>query len=443
MVFRWSGGIHQDDAKSATKDKEIIKAKPPQMVYLPVAMHIGTPCEPLVEVGQRVKVGQKIADTEALVSAPIHATISGIVTEIEPMKQQNGTKVKTIVIKNDFEDTPYTNLPSYNYAEMSAEEIIQAIREAGIVGHGGASFPTHIKMSGALGKIDTIIINGAECEPYITSDYRLLLEEPEALISGIKILEKIFDIQNIKIGIEKNKKPAFAGILEAIKEAESCAKLVPLNTRYPQGAEKQLIYALTRRKIPSGKRPTDVSCIVFNVDTIITIDKLFKTGMPDVRRIVTISGSAIGNAKNIYAPIGTLVEHLIDECGGFTSSPNKLIMGGPMMGVAQSSIEIPIIKGTNAFLAFCEDEDKIQKNPACLKCGKCVSACPMGLAPVYMNLYAHKKLDEEYKEIGGLDCVECGCCSYICPARVQLAKTFKATKQKIIKKEQILKARQK
>ena len=432
MAFKFRGGIHPNDQKAATNDKPIEKVKAPTLVHLPVSMHIGAPCSPLVKVGDTVKVGQKIADTEAFVSAPIHASISGTVKAVAPRLHPNGTKVMTITIENDFKDEPFEGLTPYDLSKMTPDEIVKAVREGGIVGHGGATFPAHIKISSGLGKVDTIIINGAECEPYITSDHRLLLEQPEKLIEGINVLIKAFGVENVLIGVEENKKNAFDKTNEVIKAKNSPAKLVPLHTRFPQGAEKQLIYALTKREIPSGKLPSDVGCAVFNVDTAIAIDTLIDTGMPVIRRIVTVSGSAVANPKNLHSPIGTPIEHLINECGGLKEEPNKLLMGGPMMGNAQFTLDIPVIKGTNAFLALSGQEDRRVKNPACLRCGKCVHVCPMGLSPVYMNLYANKALHEQYEEIGGLDCMECGSCSYECPARVQLVQNFRATKQKIL-----------
>ncbi|MFI3226308.1 MAG: electron transport complex subunit RsxC [Clostridia bacterium] len=432
MAFKFRGGIHPNDQKAATNKKAIEKVKAPEFVYIPVSMHIGAPCSPIVKVGEEVTVGQKIGDTEAFVSAPIHASISGTVTAVAPRIHASGAEVMTVTIKNDFQDTPFIGNQPMNYEEMTAEEIVKAIREAGIVGHGGAAFPTHIKISSGIGKVETIIINGAECEPYITSDHRLMLEHPDMLIGGLKVLEKAFGVSNIKIGVEENKKDAFEGIRQAIVDANSPAELVPLHTRFPQGAEKQLIYAITKRETPSGKLPSDVGCAVFNIDTVIAIYTLFTKGTPDIRRIVTISGSAIANPKNLYTPIGTPISHLIEACGGFKEEPTKLIMGGPMMGHAQFTTDVPVMRGTNAFLAFCGKEDKRVKNPACLRCGKCVGVCPMGLSPVYMNLYASKDRITEFAEIGGMDCMECGSCAYTCPARIQLVQSFRTAKQKVM-----------
>ncbi len=431
MIFKWRGGIHPEDNKSHTNSKPIEKITPPEFIYLPMSMHIGAPCEPIVNIGDKVKIGQKVADSDSFMSAPIHSSVSGNVTEIKDMMTSQGRKVKTIVIKNDFANE-YVEFKEYNYKKMTQKQITDAIKNAGIVGHGGAAFPTHVKISSAIDKIDTIIINAAECEPYITSDHRLLLEYPEKLISGILILEKLFGITNILIGIEKNKKNVFETIREEIRVQDCTAKLVPLPTRFPQGAEKQLIYSLTKRQVPSGKLPSDVSCVVFNVDTVIAINRVFETGAPMLRRVVTVSGSAIANPKNLEAPIGTPITHLVSEAGGFKDEPNKLILGGPMMGAAQFTTDIPVVKGTNAFLAFMGNEDKRTNNPSCIRCGRCTNVCPMKLAPIYMNLYAKKDKFDEYKKIGGLDCVFCGCCSYECPARIDLVQNFKATKDKIM-----------
>lgn len=432
MASKFRGGVHPHDHKEATNKKSIEKVKAPDYVYLPMRMHIGAPSVPCVSVGDEVRIGQKIADKQGAFSACIHATVSGTIDSISPRLTSSGDKVETIVIKNDFKNNLATDLPRYNYEEMTGAEIVDAIADSGIVGHGGAAFPTHIKISSALGKIDTIIVNAAECEPFITSDHRLLIEQPDKLIQGLKILERVFGISKILIGIEKNKKDTFGFIETAITNASSPAKIVPLPTRYPQGSEKQLIYALTKREVKSGALPADAHVVMFNVDTVIAIATLFEKGLPMVRRIVTVSGSAIANPKNLETPIGTLVSHIVDNAGGLKIEPNKLIMGGPMMGQSQYTLDIPVIKGTNAFLALGKDEDKRAKDPACIRCGKCETVCPMGLVPVFMNMYAEHDMYDEYEKIGGLDCIACGCCSYECPARIELVQQFKNTKTSIL-----------
>lgn len=428
MAYKFSGGIHPNDQKSTTNQKPIEKIKAPEVVHIPMSMHIGTACVPIVKIGSTVKLGQKIADSDAYVSAPIHASVSGTIMDIGKRIHPNGQEITTISIKNDYKDTISEDVTPYDLNQMTSSDIIDAIRKAGIVGHGGATFPTHVKIESGIDKVDTIIINGAECEPYITSDHRLLLECPEKLIGGLKILEKVFGITNVKIGIEKNKSNCFEVLEHQIEKQNSKAEIVPLKTRFPQGAEKQLIFAITKRKVPSGKLPSDVSCAVFNVDTVIAIHTLFETGMPMVRRIVTVSGSAIANPKNLHVPIGTIVKHLVENAGGLREQPNKLIMGGPMMGHAQFTLDVPVIRGTNAFLAFCENEDRRVQSPACIRCGKCVGVCPMNLVPIYLNAYSQTGKYEEFVKAGGLDCMECGSCAYVCPARVQLVQSFKTAK---------------
>ena len=438
MAYTFRGGIHpgtKNDPgfKAATNKKPIEVLKAPDKVILPVSMHIGAPAKPLVKKGDIVNMGQMIAEAGGFVSAPVHASVSGKVVDVVPMLHQNGSKVLSIVIENDHEDRLDESVKPKDFEAMSNDERIQAIWDAGIVGHGGATFPTHVKIKSGIGKCDTILINGAECEPYITSDHRLLLERPEEIVEGVRYLVKIMGVKKAYIGIELNKQDTFAGI-EKLIAGDPVIELAPLECRYPQGAEKQLINAVTGREVPSGKLPADAGCAVFNVDTAGAVYRCFAKGMPVIRRVVTISGSAIAEPKNLEARTGTLITELIDACGGFKAAPNKLLAGGPMMGNAQFTTDVPVLKGTNAFLALAGDEDKRVKNPTCIRCGRCVGVCPMHLTPVYMNMYAAKNDLEGCEEYDVLDCIECGSCAYVCPARIPLVQQFRVAKMRVQEK---------
>ncbi len=436
MAYTFRGGIHpgthaDPGFKAATNTKPIEMMPAPDLVILPVSMHIGAPATPIVKVGDIVDMGQMVAEATVPVSAPVHASVSGKVIAVEPRLHQNGLKVMSVVIENDKEDRLHESVHPYDFEAMSTEERIEHIRTGGIVGHGGATFPTHIKIQSGIGKVDTIIMNGAECEPFITSDHRLMLERPEEIIEGLRLLVKILGVKQALIGIEENKSDTFPGI-EKLIAGDPVLKLCPLKCRYPQGAEKQLINAVTGREVPSGKLPADAGCAVFNTDTAGAVYRRFATGMPVIRRIVTVSGSAVVNPKNLEARVGTPMVKLIDACGGYKEPPNKLLAGGPMMGVAQFSLEPPVMKGSNAFLSFCGEEDKRVEEPECIRCGKCIGVCPMHLLPIYMNVYGKAGDLDEAVKVGMLDCIECGCCSFECPARIPLVQQFRLSKAKIM-----------
>lgn len=433
MFHSFFGGIHPLGSKAATQNKPIRNLTPPPQVILPMSMHIGAPCKPLVVVGEHVLLGQKIGEAAGPVSAPVHATVSGTVTAIEPRPHPNGNLVLSVVIENDFQDTPTAEIgPRKQVNQLTGPELQEIVREAGIVGMGGAAFPSHVKISSGLGKVDTLIINGCECEPYITSDYRMLLERPYEILDGIDILLRIFGLEHAYLAIESNKHPAVEGITDILSEGcKSRVTVRELRTRYPQGAEKQLIQTITGRQVPPGKLPADVGCAVFNVDTTAAIFRAVYQGMPLIRRIVTVTGSAVRRPKNLRVRIGTPIRNLFENAGGFSSLPKKIIMGGPMMGVAQYDLSVPVIKGTNALIAMSEKECRIEETKSCIRCGKCISVCPMHLMPLYLNLFADRNRFDQLEAYNLSDCIECGACTYVCPSRQPLVHNFRTAKRRL------------
>lgn len=431
MPHRMLGGVHPHDRKAPASGKRAERLAPPKQVILPMSLHIGAPCEPLVAVGDQVKLGQKIADSPAAVSAPIHASVSGKVVAIEPRLHSNGTMVKSIVLENDGLDTPAETMVPY--PEKTAEDpdaILAAIREAGIVGMGGATFPTAFKISSGKGKVDTVIINGAECEPYISSDHRTMLERPDEVLGGIRLIMKACGVDKAALAIEKNKQDAI-GLLRSRLPAGGGIEIVPLKTRYPQGAEKQLIYTLTGREVPPGGLPAAVGCAVFNVFTAFCVYRAVCEGRPVFERVVTVAGSAVAEPKNVVVRVGTPLSYVFEQCGGFVKEPKKILMGGPMMGSAVYDLSVGTTKGTNALLAFCGDEDQTVENPACIRCGRCAEACPMRLLPCYLYMYEQKNDFENMERYHLTDCIECGACTYACPARLHLTHACRTGKAKL------------
>lgn len=443
MALTFRGGVHPDDKKELTRKKAFETIPAPATVVIPMLMHSGTPCQPLVAKGNKVKLGQKIGESNAPVSAPIHASVSGTVTAVEPRLHPNGNMVMSVVIENDYNDTLHESVKPHGSVEsLSSDELIKIIREAGIVGLGGAAFPTHVKIQSGLGKVDTLIINGAECEPYLTSGHRSMLERPEEIIGGIRVLMKIYRLDSAVLAIESNKLDAVRVLEKALPQKSSPIKIKVLKTKYPQGAEKQIIYAVTKREVPPGQLPAAVGCAVFNLDTCAAIHNAVTTGMPLITRGVTVSGNAIANPKNIICRIGTSLSELAAAAGGFKEEPFKLIMGGPMMGLALTDIELPVIKNTNGFLAFSQFEDIYSDNPTCIRCGRCVKACPMNLMPLYMYMYYEKDMISELEKLNVTDCIECGACSFTCPGRLFLTQTFRVAKKRLSQHKKSLEAKE-
>ena len=431
MAFTFKRGIHPTESK-ITEHVPIsnqLSLRENEMVF-PLTQHLGAPCQPLVEVGQKVRIGEKIGDNEAFVCAPIHSSVSGTVKEIRPHLTVGGAMVNSIVIENDGEFIEFDNMtPRSNFEDFSKEELLKIIREAGVVGLGGAGFPTHVKLSPPPDKhVDTVIINGCECEPYLTTDNRLMIEESEQLVLGVQIILKIVETAKGYIAIEDNKPEAIAALQKACEGVPN-VEVVVVKTKYPQGAEKQLINAVTKREVPSGGLPADAGCIVNNVDTVVAIHRAVFRGRPLMRKIVTITGNAIANPGNYKVRIGTKINDLAQIAGGFKSAPVKVVVGGPMMGTAIFDLNVPVVKTTGGVIFMTEEEAYIPPEENCIRCGSCVEHCPIGLIPIELNTDVLRENSENFLKHNGLECIECGSCSYICPAKRRLSQSIRTVRR--------------
>ena len=427
MAFSFFGGVHPNENKWYACDKETVVFPEPDIVVIPMSQHIGAPCLPLVKKGDLVTVGQKIGDNQGL-CVPVHASVSGTVKAVESKPHTNGSNVMSVVIQNDHQGTLCEDIKPRTQEEVDAlskADLIGIIREAGIVGMGGATFPTHVKLNGQ--GVDTVIINAGECEPFITSDDRICREEPEKVIGGLKIVMKIFGLKEGHIGIEDNK-PEAVKALRANLCKEDGITVVVLPAKYPQGAEKQLIYAVTKREVPSGGLPAAVGCVVINAATCKAIYDAVYKGMPLIERIVTVSGDIVLEPKNLLVPIGTSFNDLMEACG-LSENPYKVLNGGPMMGAAQYDLSVPTIKACNAVTILGHSNNFYVEDSRCLRCGKCIDACPMKLMPVLMYKTLYTNDVEEMKDQNIMDCIECGCCAFTCPASVPLVLGFRSAKQ--------------
>ena len=431
----FKGGAHPPEGKHYSEHKPIETAPLPDTVVIPVQQHIGAPAEPIVKKGDYVKTGQPIAKAVKFVSVPCHASVTGTITAVEKRPHPLGAKVLSVVIKREEEDQwfeDYSKATSID--DLSVDEIKNRIQNAGIAGMGGAAFPTHVKLSPPEGKtIDILIINGVECEPYLTSDHRLMVEKPDEVLKGIQILQKIVNVQKVIIGIEKNKPDAIKILKDKISGLKNISVL-PLNVKYPQGAEKQLIKASTGREVPSGGLPMDVGALVHNVGTAFAVYEAVTFNKPLIERIVTVTGEGIKEPKNVKVRIGTSFKYLVDFCNGYTENASKIINGGPMMGIAQKNDDVPVIKGTSGILVLEKKQADLPEEQPCISCARCVDVCPMKLLPSHIATYVeHDLIDDAYK-LGLFDCMECGTCSFICPSKRHLVQYIKYGKSQWNKK---------
>lgn len=419
MKTTFPGGIHPAYNKELTADKPIVEMPLPQRVRLLYKQHLGAPCKPLVQKGDVVAVGQKIADTEAFVSAPIIASVAGEVVAVDA----EGIEIATDNEKSEFKGTAKTY--------SSPAELRQIIREAGIVGLGGATFPTHVKLSPPEGKeFHTIILNGAECEPFLTTDHRVMVEHGEELIEGIKLLLEISGASTAIIGIETNKPDAIAKLTELTTDMDNI-QVAGVPVLYPQGGERQLIKTLTGKEVPMGGLPFDLGLLVSNVATAIAVHHAVNLGRPLIDRVVTVSGKGIVNPQNVRVRLGTPISDLLEFCGGMTEDAVKVVNGGPMMGKALANTDVPVTKGTSGILVFTEAEVRLYEERTCIRCANCVDACPMQLMPNYLALYSRKTMYNDAEQINLFNCIECGCCSYVCPSKIPLVHYIQMAKNEI------------
>lgn len=428
----FKGGVHPYEGKELSENKPVQELEPKGLLVYPMSQHIGAPARPLVSVGDRVLAGQKIGEAGGFISANVIASVSGTVKAIEPRRAANGAMALSVVVENDgkYETVAHVG-EDRDPSALSKDEIRSIVKEAGIVGLGGAGFPTHVKLTPKDdSKIDYILVNGAECEPYLTSDYRMMLEEPEKIVGGLKVILQLFENAKGVIAIEDNKPEAIKKLTEMVK-GEARISVCPLKTKYPQGGERSLIYAVTGRKVNSSMLPADAGCIVDNVDTVISIYMAVCKQTPLMRKIITVTGDAVKDPKNFKVKLGTNYQELLEAVGGFKTEPEKILSGGPMMGQALFTLDIPVSKTSSALTCFTKDQVAQFEPTPCIRCGRCVSVCPSNIVPVMMMQAALRNDCEAFEKLNGMECVECGSCTYICPARRPLTQAFKEMRKTV------------
>lgn len=428
-MIKFRGGVHPPEGKEATEHKPIETLPLPSRVRVPLSQHLGAPSKPVVKKGDKVFTGSVIGEPGGKISVPTHAPVSGTVAEIADLPHPlTGRLVTTVIIDSDGNDTLDPSIQEQNISELTPQQIIDAVKNAGVVGLGGAAFPTFFKISPPADKpIDTLIINGCECEPFLTADHRLMLEKTDEIVEGTIYLALALRVTNVIIAVEDNKPDAIQALKEAVVGRDF--RVVRLKTKYPQGAEKQLIKACLDREVPSGGLPADVGCIVQNVGTAFAVRNAVRFHRPLYERVVTVTGNGVREPKNLWVRIGTSVKNLIDFCGGYNGEPKKIINGGPMMGIALNSDELPVLKGTSGILVFNQVAEVPEQD--CIRCARCIQVCPMGLSPTRLNYHIRSKRYAAAKSEHLLDCIECGCCAYVCPAKIRLVHAFKFGKAEI------------
>lgn len=431
----FKGGIHPYDGKELSKAKPIKTLPAGDVMVYPLVQHIGAPAVAAVKPGDKVLMGQTIGNAGGFVSSNIISSVSGVVKAVEPRLTVSGNKVMSIIIENDHEDKAVDGLgKDVDYTTLTKEQIRAKVKDAGVVGMGGAGFPNHVKISPKDDSaIDYVIVNGAECEPYLTSDYRIMLEEGERVRDGLKVMLSLFENAKGIIAIEDNKPDCIEKMMDLCKDEERI-EVIALKTKYPQGAERKLIYAATGRKINSSMLPSDAGCIVDNIDTVVAIYMAVCKTTPLMRRIITVTGDAVKEPQNFNVRIGLDYEELVKAAGGFTCEPEKIISGGPMMGMALFDIHIPVTKTSSALLAMSKDEVAASEPTNCIRCGRCIAACPSNLVPVKMLEYSDRFDEEGFVAIGGMECYECGSCTFVCPAKRRMTQSFKQMRRAILDK---------